>query len=231
MANVYYNLDQHKSIKNRYRRRRLLLLILIIIIVLISGGAVYVWQKSTTQAAKPVVIQPLTKTVYNGSPEHLIQNSVFSFKSTADWQFSPEESSLNKYVFFTQENNLIEYELDIIFNRSLDNQSVNYIIPLTVSNNRMQPVGISSRCGDSVKQSSGSLPPVTMNMQFEGANYICAVRGSGEKAAAALVGGTYDIALQNSHGQNQILNFAFVNDGSSYFGQIFEEVLQSFKLN
>ncbi len=231
MPNVYYNLDQHKSIKNRYRRRRLLLVGLMIIVVLISGGAVYLWQKSTTEAAKAVVIQPLTKTFYNGSPEHLVQNSVFSFKSTANWQFSPEESSLSKYVFFTQENNLIVYELDIIFNQSLESQAVNYVVPLTVSNNRMQPTAISARCGDSVKQSPGSLPPVTLSMQFQGANYICLVRGSGEKAAAALVGGSYDITLQNSHGQNQTLNFAFVNDGSSYFGQVFQEILQSFKLN
>jgi len=227
MSRPYYELDRRKTIVNHQKRRRILVSALIFLVLILGGVASYFWLTSNAKNTT-VAIQSPNKTYYNGTPEHVIQNDQYSFKSVADWQFSPEESSLNKEVYFTQENGLIEYELDIYLNKPPNDLSVNYILPVNVSNNQMKPLTFSGRCSGNVSKSG--IPPNTLSMQYLGTSYVCAVRGSGEKAAAGLVGGSYNIPLTNSNKQAVVLNFVFTNDSSSYFGQIFQEILQTFQL-
>src|SRR5882757_9682359 len=107
MAN-YCDLSQQKSLKKRHKLRRVLIIVLLIGLLAAIVVAAYFYLEKKTSSS--VVIKPLTQSVYNGSPEHIIQSDRFTFKSTEAWQFSPEKSAgTSRYVYFTQDNNLIVY--------------------------------------------------------------------------------------------------------------------------
>ena len=231
MANYYYDSQKQKAWKRRQKLRRLLLILLLAVLIIVAG--IYIWKSANSGFSGPVVIKPPTKSYYAGAPNRVFESDRFKFVSSDNWQYSPEESlGVAKYVYFTHSlnNNLVEFELDILFDKSLDGQAVNYIMPVTEVNNKLKTDSLSPRCGEKTVTDTPSAAPNTLAMEFHGAKYICLVRGSTEKAAAAMVGGSYDISLKTPSGQTVVVNLSFVNNSSSYFGSAFKQVLESFQL-
>ena len=233
VANYYHDRNRQKSYNFRRKLRRTLLVLLILLLFAFVIAGVYFWQN--TQSNKgPVVIKPPTKSYYAGAPKRLIQTDRFSFESPSNWQLSNEESlGTSKYVYFTHSlsNDLIEFELDILFDRSLDGQPVNYVMPVTVTKeNKLLAGPLSERCGDQLVAQKGNSAPGVLAMQFQNAHYICAVTGSGEKAAVAVIGSSYDLPLRGSNGQLTYVNISFKNSSSSSFGSELTQIVNSFKL-
>ncbi|HSX17940.1 MAG TPA: hypothetical protein VLE51_01115 [Candidatus Saccharimonadales bacterium] len=231
MPDYYYNSRKYKNLKRRHKARRYILTFLLILLIIGAAVAFYKWQNSKSLTSQPIVVKPATKSYYSGSPKRVYQSDLFKFESATDWQLSREESiGTSKYVYFKQTNNIILYEFDILFDKSLNGKPVNYIMPLVVDNGKIKTEAMSDRCGDKIVAQSGNSAPNTMAMQLSGVSFICAVKGSTEKGAAGLVGGGYDITLKNSRAQPVVVNFSFVNNSSSYFAGTFKEVLESFTL-
>src|SRR5581483_7185367 len=178
VANYYLDQSQRKSYNRRQRVRRALWIIgglgLLIIIIL----AIYFWLSGSGKEG-PVVIKPPTKSYYAGAPKRSFETDRFKFQSTSNWQLSNEESlGTSKYVYFTHSlnNNLIEFELEILYDKSLDGQPVNYVMPVNIANNKLRSGDLSSRCGDPLVSQKGDAAPSTAVMSYQRASYICEVK-------------------------------------------------------
>jgi hypothetical protein len=232
MPSYNYKTNRHKSEKRWSRAKRLILGVILILLLAATGAAVYFWQSQGGPQDK-VVIQPATSKYYSGNPKRVYENDQFKFESAAQWQLSREESNgATKYIFFKQSNGLIEYELDILFDKSASDKAVNYIMPVSIVGNKLKTGPLSDRCGNPIIQKApkNQRPPLTLAQQYQGVNYICDVLGSKEVAAAGLSGGSYNIPLHSPKGSIVNVNFLFVNDTSSSFAGTFKEVLESFTL-
>lgn len=231
MSAYYHNPNQQKWQKRRGHARRLFLILALVLALVVVGVIVYIWQSSKPNRTQPVVIQPTTKSYYSGTPQRDYDTDRFSFKSSTVWQLSRQESlGRSRYVFLKQDKNLVDYELDILFDSSLGGQAVNYIMPVTVRGGQMKAGQLSPRCGDDYAAKHKTNLPYSLTLKYQKVTYTCAVTGSGEKAAAGLVGGGYAIPLRTAKGEPANVEFEFVNDSSNYFAGIFQEILNSFKL-
>ena len=208
------------------RTHKFLIFALFLLIVIIVAAAVYLWQQSIVKQT-PQQSQSTSLGAYIGNPKKTISNEVFSFESAKNWQVSQENSSFpNRYVFFSQKNGLIDYELTITFDNFLQSKPTNYIAAVSLEQNRLKVLGISPRCTDVIPK----VGVITRAANFKGAKFICDAQGSKELYMASLVGGSYSITMKNVRGKPVIVNLMFEDHSPGHYPDAFIEVLEGFKL-
>ena len=225
-TSYHHHSNIHRRMKRWERAHKFLILGLFLLIIFIVAGAVYLWQQNIVKQS-PQQSQSTSLGAYIGNPKKTISNEIFSFESAKNWQISQENSTLpTRYVFFSQKNGLIDYELTIAFDNSLQTKPANYVTAVMLDLNKLKVVGISPRCTDSVPK----IGIITRAAVFKGAKYVCETQGSKELYMASMVGGTYSITLKNSKGKPVVVNFMFEDHSQGHYPDAFIEVLEGFRL-
>ncbi len=226
-GSYHHHSNVHRRMKRWDRAHKLLIFGLFSLILIVVAVIVYYWTRSTTPQPSPQT--PTTSLgAYIGNPKKTISTELFSFESAKNWQLSQENTQAPyKYVFFSQKNGLIEYELTVAFDKSLNNHPVNYAAAVKIDQNRLKLVGISPRCTNVIPKPG----VITVPSVYKGAKYICDAQGSKEVYEATVVGdSSYNISLLNSKAKAVTLNLMFEDHSPGHYPDAFIEVIDGFKL-
>lgn len=226
MATYHHRVNVHRRDRLQRRARLILAIPLLAILLLVVGGGVYIYQQLSQDDQVPQKSRPVTLGYYAGSPKRLVTNELFSFESTKEWQLSRETSRLPySYVYTSQIDGFVEYELVITLNSQRTEEPVNYVAPIIVKEGKLEIQKISPRCDSNKKPK-----PDNELQEYEGVKFTCAVLSSKEVMAAAVVGGNYNIPLYNSRGGLVTVNIFFRNHTDTYQPDPFSQVVSSFRL-
>lgn len=228
MPGYYHKANPHRHNRNWRRAHRTILAIIFVALILGVGVGVYVWQQSS-------VNQPPTETklvnggYYDAKPRYAYDNEIFHFESSEPWQFSREASTTGtKYIYYSQKNGIIRHELDIFFDKSLNGQAVNYILPVAVQNGVIKSQAASPNCDEKTPNPENSAPPIPQ--VYNNVKFICERGETKESIAAGVVGGGYDIPLYDSKGELRIVNLRLSDHTNASYVDLFKEIVDSFKL-
>lgn len=193
------------------------------------GFGVYIWQQVSN--SKPVEKTQVAVLGENFSDlKRPVESEKFKFLSSRNWQLSRDLSHVpNKFVYSSQQNGIVEYELTVYFTKVPPKTAVDYIYPVSVKNGKFELRTSSSKCDVGLPKNIVDTTD-TIPKDYDGVQFVCDISGVQEIYAIGISGGSYDVPMYNSKGQLLTVGLFFTNHTSQYKPEVFSEIIKNFSL-
>ena len=205
-------------------------MVILIVVIALFSATFFIFG----QADNPV--QPAKsgeyKETFSGKLNHQIDNSYFSFDSSANWKLAKEETSApGKFVYHSFHNGLVEKKLTIYLGNVPSNSRITYLLTVNKLNNvRITPEMLSGHCSSPAAKS-------IVAQSFRGINFECLNNRAQVIVAVANQEDKFAIRLKNSKGE--LVPVGFIYQDSTFIDPknvslsglgILSQVLSSFNL-
>jgi hypothetical protein len=183
-----------------FRRRFKVLAIFILIVGIIASVFVYDFYKKDMPPQAPLSKTTIKKITFDDKG---FSTPYFKFKDKEVWQFIPNQSTKNKYVFqkFLPNSELVQHQLTVYINNTpppLELASSRVLpVELNSSDKGMKPSSVSEHCGKAYKPNE--LHKV-MNRLIDNTTILCDPDQGQFRVVLAKLGGDYNLKLKRADG-------------------------------
>jgi hypothetical protein len=200
MAEPLYRHNEPLHINRQRKSRRWLRVLFALLIAVIVAGAIlaYILLHLRTQSSKSVVGAKYT---HNIAGPTVFKSEYFEFSDTAQWYFSPSNSTPYKFTYLLNQDGVLGYSVSVYVNQrpAGEDLATTRVLPVQIKNSNSFTIGqVSDPCGTLYKPSDlkfikmVSLSGTTMECIPDSPQYI---------VIAGQVGGSFNLTLKRTNGQ------------------------------
>jgi len=212
----------------RKRRVRTFLTAFFITIILAAGGVIYDALRTKTIITTG---KPTTATLGESSKQQVFDTLAFRFKTDLGWQklesIPTNYRSYNPYRYhYRDADGKVRRELYIFQDNIPEGEGLNYVLPVEILDNRIEPLGeLSPLCNTLLND---PLETEKVPVEWGGVNFTCLTQGHFYRVGAVHNKMGYGLQLA---GTNAVHRYFFlyqdVSDSPSY--DVFVNILRSFE--
>lgn len=218
----------YRSLSRRRKALRLSIICLILSLVAVGIFGYFFWRHHGSDSSPVQAVKPQTS-VYE--PFLTFTTPYFQFQTDKNWQYEPNESTSNTFVYRGFRGKLVERDLTVYVNALPTPQSLllTYILPVQAQGNTLISQNISDHCRTVVPAAELAASRNPRIVVVGGVTFTCQVDNSSTIIGTGMIGGSYQTSLTRTDG-SQAKYFLLYHDlAYEPNPEIFKAIVDSFR--